>query len=114
MAISDNTTKSLLATYYSTLATYAASHSASPATSGNEVVGSGSSRGLITWGTAANGVIVGTATVVHPTAGSNTLAAVGLWSAATTGTFRDGQYDVADVTQTGPVSFSVTITYTQS
>lgn len=114
MAISDNTTKSALATYYSTLATHAASHSAAPATSGNENTGTGSSRGVITWGTATNGVIVGTATITHPTAGSLTLASVGLWSDLSGGTFRDGQYDVTDVTQTGPISFAATITYTQS
>lgn len=113
MAISDNATKSSLATSYSVLCAYAAAHSAAPAVSGNEITGTGSARGAITWGSATNGVIVGTATVTVPTAGT-TLATIGLWSALTAGTFRDGQYDVTDVTYPGPGTAAVTITYTQT
>lgn len=113
MAISDNTTKSLLATYFSTLATYAAAHTADVATSGNELTGTGSARGLITWGTATNGVIVGTATVTVPTAGG-VFAGVGLWSASTAGTFRDGQYNVTDITYGAGGTAAVTVTYTQT
>ncbi len=113
MAISDNTTKSAMATYYSTLATHAAAHTAYPATSANELTGTGSARGAITWGSASNGVISGTATITLPTAGGS-LASSGLWSALTSGTFRDGQWDVSDVTYPGPGTAAITLTYTQT
>lgn len=114
MAISDTTTKNLMATYYSTLATHAAWHTAGTATSANELTGTGSSRGVITWGTASAGAITGTATVTAPTAGG-TGASIGLWSALTSGTFRDGQFDVVDITYgAGGGSATVTVSFTQS
>lgn len=113
MPITIDATKSSLASSYAALATHAAAHSASPATSGNEVTGTGSARGAITWGSPTNGVISGTATVTLPTAGG-TLASIGLWSALTAGTFRDGQVDVTDVVYPGPGTALVTVTYTQT
>lgn len=114
MAVTDTTTKNLLATYYSTIATHAAAHTADVATSGNELTGTGSARGVITWGTAGTpgaGQIAGTFTVTAPTAGGS-LKSIGLWSALTSGTFRDGQVDVTDLTFPGPGTASGTVTVT--
>jgi len=111
MAITVAGTQNSLATSYSTLATHAAAHTAEPATSGNELTGAGSARGVISWGAAAAGVIVGTATVTVPTAGG-TLSSVGLWSALTAGTFRDGQSGVTDIVYPGPGTANITITAT--
>jgi hypothetical protein len=117
MAISDTTTKNLMATYYSTLVTHAAWHTADAATSANELTGTGSSRGAISWGTAGAtgaGIIIGTATVTAPTAGG-TGKSIGGWSALTSGTFRDGQFDVIDITYgAGGGSANVTISFTQA
>ncbi len=113
MPISDANTRTLMATYYSTLASHAAFHTANAATSANELTGAGSARGAITWGTASASAITGTATVTAPTAGGNAFG-IGLWSALTAGVFRDGQYDIVDITFTTPGTATVTITYTQS
>jgi hypothetical protein len=112
MALSDATFRTALATWLGTQFTHAAAHTAAPATSGNELTGAGSSRGSITWGSAAASVISGTATVTVPTAGG-TLAALGMWSASTAGTFRDS-IDVTDVVYPGPGTAACTITYTVS
>lgn len=112
MAISVESTRNALATEYASLATHAGAHSDDTATSGNELAGSGYARGAISWGTASGSAIVGTATITLPTAGG-TLASVGLWSASSSGTFRDGA-NVTDVVYSGPGTASVTVTYTQS
>lgn len=114
MAISDNATKSAMASAYAGLCTHAAAHSANPATSGNELNGAGSARGAISWGAPTNGVITGTATVTLPTSGPNTVDAIGLWSASSGGTFRDGQYDVTNVQYSGAGTANISITYTQT
>ncbi len=113
MPITDATTKNSLADSYAALATHAAFHTASPATSGNELTGTGSARGLITWGTASGGVKTWSATITAPTAGGNAYC-VGFWSASTAGTFRDGQYDNVDIVFTTPGTATVSGTYTQS
>lgn len=113
MPISDNTTKSSLADSYAALCTHAAFHTASPATSANELTGTGSARGAISWGAASNGVKTWSATITAPTAGG-TAACVGFWSASTAGTFRDGQYDITDIVYSTPGTATVSGTYTQS
>lgn len=112
MALSDATTRTLVATYLGTLFTHAAAHTAAPATSANELTGTGSARGAITWGAASASVIAGTATVTVPTAGG-TLASLGMWSALTSGSFRDS-IDVTDIVYPGPGTAACTITYTVS
>lgn len=113
MPISDTATKNTLADSYAALCTHAAFHTASPATSGNELTGAGSARGAITWGTASGGAKTWSATITAPTAGG-TAACVGFWSALTTGTFRDGQYDITDIVYSTPGTATVSGTYTQS
>lgn len=112
MALSDATFRTALATWLGTQFTHAAFHTASPATSGNELTGTGSSRGAISWGTASASVISGTATITAPTAGG-TAAALGMWSASTSGTFKDS-VDITDIVFSGPGSGAATITYTVS
>lgn len=115
MTISDTTygTQNALCTAYAARATYAALHTADVATSGNELTGTGSARGAITWGSPANGVITGTATCTLPTAGGSPKG-VGLWTAATVGSLADGQYNITDVTYPGAGTAVINISYTQS
>lgn len=112
MAISDTTTRNTQCSSYATQCTHVAGHTAYPATSGNELTGTGSARGAITWTTPSGGSMTGTATITWPTAGG-TVAALGLWSALTSGTFRDGQYDVTDITYgAGGGSATVNLSFT--
>jgi hypothetical protein len=115
MPISDSTyaTQNALVTAYIARATYAALHTADTATSGNELTGTGSARGAISWGTITNGVVTGTATCTLPTAGGSPKG-VGVWTALTGGSLADGQYNTTDVTYPGPGTAAVTFTYTQS
>ena len=108
-----NATQNALAAAYASRCTHAALHTADTATSANELTGSGSARGAITWGAPSGGVIVGTATCTLPTAGGSPKG-VGLWTALTGGALADGQYNVTDVTYPGSGTAAVTITYTQS
>lgn len=98
--------------------THIAGHTASPGGTGaNEFTGTGSARGAVTWGSVSdNGTtatVTGTFTgLAQPNAGA-TLSYLGLWSASTSGSFRD-QIDVADVTFAGAGSSSGTVTLTQT
>lgn len=98
--------------------THVAGHTASPGGTGaNEFSGTGAARGAISWGSVTdNGTtatVTGTFTsLAQPNAGA-TLSYLGLWSASTSGSFRD-QVDVSDVTFTGPGSSTGSITITQS
>jgi hypothetical protein len=115
MPISDTTygTVNALAAAYIARCTYAALHTADIATSANELTGTGSARGAISWGTITNGVVTGTATCTLPTAGGSPKG-VGLWTASTAGTMADGQYNTTDVTYPGAGTAAITITYTQT
>jgi hypothetical protein len=100
MAISDTTTRNTQCSSYAAQCTHVAGHTAYPATSANELTGTGAARGLITWSTPASGSMTGTATIVSPTAGG-TWESLGLWSALTSGTrhrsdHRDAAVPVAN------------------
>ena len=111
MTINDPTfaTQNAVIAAYTARAAYAAVHTSNTPTSGNELTGAGSSRGLIAWGTIASGSVTGSATVNVPTAGGN-IQGVGLWTASTAGTLVDGQFDVNDVTYPGGGTAVITFT----
>ncbi len=113
MAITTDALKNTLASTYVAQCTHAAGHTASPGTTGaNEMSGTGYARGAISWGSPSGGVVTGTATITIPNAGA-TLDQVGMFSAATAGTFRDSA-DVTNIVYPGAGTAVVTITYTQT
>lgn len=112
MAIAVTTTKNSVADSYAALSTYASLHTANPGTTGaSELTGTGYARQAITWGAASNGVK--TATVTFSVPAGSTIVGLGLWSAATGGTFRDG-VTVTSQTFAQAGSYAVTLTFTQS
>lgn len=113
MAIQSTVEKNALATKYGTDAAYGALFTTAPgATAGTEVTGGSPAyaRKALTWGAAANGVVTATATFDVPAC---TVVGTGVFSAATAGTYLDGN-TVATVTFTTQDTVTVTFTYTQS
>lgn len=100
--------KETLAVAYSTKCLFASLHTADPGTTGANVTGS---RVSVTWTTgASDGVVSGTAAI---TVGSGiTVSHVGLWDASTAGNFCDG--GALPGSYTGPGTYTVTVTYTES
>lgn len=69
---------------------YISAHTGDPSTTGaNEVAGGSYARQQTTWGTAANGERVGSQVNI-PIPAATTVTHWGVWSAATSGTFRGG------------------------
>ncbi len=111
-------TRATVINAYTALIGAAALHTADVSTSANELTGTGSARGAVSWGsitdaggTADHAIVVGTATATLPAAGGSPKG-VGLWSATTAGTFRDGQTDMVDVVYPGNGTALITITVT--
>lgn len=73
-----------------TAGAYISAHTGDPSTTGaNEVAGGSYARQLTTWATAANGERVGSQVNI-PIPASTTVTHWGIWSAASSGTFRGG------------------------
>lgn len=106
MALDTTTIKEDLAVRFSVKATHASVHTATPGTTGaNE-----HARAAISWTTGAtDGVVTGTATF---TVGSVTITHGGTWDASSAGNFLTGGTLGANFT--GPGTYSLTVTYTQS
>lgn len=117
MAIAVNATKEALADAYIALGAYVSLHTASPGSTGaNEATGGSPAyaRQQTTWSadTTDDGVRAGTQVTIDAPAGTYTH--IGLWSAASGGTFIDG-YDIpTDVVLSSQGQVKVTPTYTQS
>jgi hypothetical protein len=96
-------------------AVYASLHTANPGDTGsNEVSGGSYTRKPLTWGTPSNGSVSITNQPVFDVPGGTTVSYVGLWSAASGGTFY-GWADITDETFGGNgtytlQSFTVSIT----
>lgn len=70
---------------------YLSLHSADPGTTGaSEITGGGYARQAITWGAASGGTATNTGALSFTVAAATTVAYVGVWSAATTGTYYVG------------------------
>lgn len=92
--------KNLMLDQLATVAVWASLHTADPGTTGaNEVTGGSPTyaRKAITWNAAATGNLDNNANPVFDVPAATTVAHVGLWSAATAGTFY-GSADVTDET----------------
>lgn len=72
-------------TYYLSL------HSADPGTTGaSELSGGTYARQALVFGAASGGVVANNAAITSPNAGSVSVTYVGVWSASTAGTYRNG------------------------
>jgi len=100
--------KEALAVAYSVKATHASLHTADPGTTGASPTGT---RVAVTWTTgSSDGQVSGTAAI---TVGSGvTVTHAGLWDASTAGNFCDG--GALPGSYTGPGTYTLTITYTES
>ena len=87
-----NAAKDAMLNHFRTLATHASLHSASPPTAANELTGGtpAYARRAITWNAAANGNLDDSGVPAFDVPGGVTVAAFGLWSALTAGTFYGG------------------------
>lgn len=113
MAIQTTAEKNALATKYGTDAAYGALFTTAPGSSaGTEVTGGSPAyaRKALTWGAASGGVITASATFDVPAC---TVVGTGVYSAATGGTYLDGN-TVTSVTFSTQDTVTVTFTYTQS
>ena len=106
MALDTSTIKEDLAVRFSVKATHASLHTASPGTTGaNEHV-----RGAISWTAGAtDGVVTGTCSL---TVGAVTVTHGGTWDASSGGNFLTG--GALPASFTGPGTYNLTVTYTQS
>ena len=116
MAIAVTATRETLAAAYAGAGTWISLHTASPSTTGaNEATGGSPAyaRKQTTWTPgASDGVTTGSQVTFDVPAGTYTH--VGIWSAATAGTFIDA-YDIpVDVVMGAQGQIQVTPTYTQS
>ncbi|MDF9748646.1 hypothetical protein [Arthrobacter sp. ES3-54] len=114
MAVQTVGERNSLATKYGTDAPYAALYTTAPgATAGTEVTGGtpAYARKAVTWGAASNGAITATATFDVPA--GVTIVGAGLHSAATAGTYIDGQA-VTSQAFASQGTYTITFTYTQS
>lgn len=113
MAIQTTAEKNSLATKYAADALYGALFTSAPgATAGTEVTGGSPAyaRKALTWGSASGGVITASATFDVPAC---TVVGTGVYSAATAGTYLDGN-TVTSVTFSTQDTVTVTFTFTQS
>lgn len=92
------------------VAVYAGLHTATPDASGSNEVTGGSpayARKAITWAAASGGAKALSNAPVFDVPASTTVAHVGLWSAATAGTFY-GYFDVVDEVFAGQGQYTLT------
>lgn len=92
------------------LAVFASLHTGDPGTTGANEVSGGSpayARKAITWNAAAAGALDNNANPVFDVPGSTTVSYVGLWSAASGGTFY-GHFDVTDEVFAGQGTYTLT------
>lgn len=97
-------TRELLAQEYASLALYASIHNGDPGTTGANQVGS---RQPITWNTDGAGTLTSDLLVFAITAPED-LTHVGIWSASTSGTFRDSVVNAISFSDDGDYSFTLT------
>jgi hypothetical protein len=113
MAIQTSTQKNSLASAYGTAAAYGALFTTAPGgTAGTEVTGGSPAyaRKALTWGAPSAGVITATATFDVPAC---TVVGTGVYSAATGGTYLDGN-TVTSQTFSTQDTVTVTFTFTES
>jgi len=113
MAIQTSTQKNSLASAYGTAAAYGALFTTAPGGSaGTEVTGGSPAyaRKALTWGSPTAGVITATATFDVPAC---TVVGTGVYSAATGGTYLDGN-TVTSQTFSTQDTVTVTFTFTES
>jgi len=113
MAIQTSTQKNSLASAYGTAAAYGALFTTAPGGSaGTEVTGGSPAyaRKALTWGAPSGGVITATATFDVPAC---TVVGTGVYSAATGGTYLDGN-TVTSQTFSTQDTVTVTFTFTES
>lgn len=114
MAVASTTEKNSLATKYGTDAAFLSLHTADPGNTGASEVSGGSpayARMAVTWSAPTNGVI--TASVTFDVPAGTTVAYVGIWSAASAGTFLDkGTVTSQNFASQGQYTVSVTFTVT--
>lgn len=105
----NNDGKNIMLNELGTVATYMSLHNGYPATSLNEITGGSPAyaRKAITWGSASNGEIATSNQPVFDVPAGETVAGVGFWSAATSGT-QYGDYDVTDEVFAGQGTYTVT------
>lgn len=118
MAISSTAGKNALCDKYAAVGLYLSLHTGSPGSTGaNEATGGGYARQPAAWGASSGGVI-SAGEVTWGTTGSPLPAGAyshwGLWSAATGGTYYDGNALTSTVTLSAPAQVKAPISYTQS
>lgn len=116
MPIATNAMKEALATAYGTTGTYLSLHSADPGTTGSSEATGGSpayARKALAWTPGASDGVNAAAAVTFDLAANQAVTHVGLWSAATGGTFLD-KVAVTYATQAVQSTLTVTPSYTQS
>lgn len=99
MALTDNAKNAMLDALAG-VAVFASLHTADPGTTGANEVSGGSpayARKAITWNSAAAGALDNNANPVFDVPAGTTITHVGLWSAASAGTFY-GSFDITDET----------------
>ncbi len=92
---------------------HAAAHTASPGTTGaNETTSS--TRGGFTVGAAADGKVSNAASITIGTAGTAAITHIGVWSAATTGSYKIGAALSSSVTAASITVAAGALTFTAS
>lgn len=117
MAIATAQGKENAASGYTGAATHASLHTADPGTTGSAEVAGGSpayARQAITWAAGAtDGVQTGTLAADFDVPAGTTVTHIGLWTAATGGTFLDKATLAATFENQGTLNVS-SLTYTQT
>lgn len=105
----NDTAKNLMLNQLKSSVLYVSLHSASPATTGNELSGGSPAyaRKAITWGTVASGAMSATNAPVFDVPAGATVGAVGFFSAITAGTLY-GDFDVTDEVYAGQGTYTLT------
>ncbi|MFR9767039.1 hypothetical protein [Nocardia sp. SC052] len=114
MAIAVGTTRQSLADNYKTLGAYVSVHTADPGSTGASEASGGSpayARKQTTWTSATGGVVNGSQVTVDLPAGTYTH--IGIWSAASGGTFID-KCAITSTTLGAQGQLLITPTFTQS
>lgn len=107
MALTD-TTLNMMGTYLTGIATHLTLHSADPGTTGTNLVTT-ASRVAASWSVDADGdLTLSSAAAFTGAAASTAVTHVGLWSAATSGTFRGGFPLTGDTTTNAAGEYTVT------
>jgi hypothetical protein len=105
-----NPAKNAMLDQLGTLAVFASLHTADPTSAGTSEVSGGSpayARKAVTWAAAASGSKATSNSPVFDVPAGTTVACVGLWSAASGGTFY-GSFDVTDEVFAGQGTYTLT------